>query len=217
MPKPKRTPSLLTIVVPIYNEAASLPVFLPGLLRYCQMRNWRLVLVNDGSTDGSLDIIKQQKNVQRAVVITHKVNRGYGGALKSGITAANTPYVVTIDGDGQHEPEDIDKLLAFASQRDADLVVGKREQNITDDWYRKLGKWTIRNFTKILMPLPIRDLNSGFKLYRTELAQKYLRLCPDSMAFSDVITLIFINQHNLVLEHPVRVNKREKGKSTITT
>jgi hypothetical protein len=65
------------------------------------------------------------------------------------------------------------------------------------------------------MPLPVKDLNSGFKLYRTEYAQHYLHVCPTSMAFSDVITLVFIQRGDLVMEHPITVNPRRTGKSKI--
>jgi hypothetical protein len=94
-------------------------------------------------------------------------------------------------------------------------VVGNRGSWKNTGLFRGLGKWLIRNFTRLLMPLSIQDLNSGFKLYRTELAQKYLHICPDSMAFSDVITLTFISQHDLVLEIPISVRIRRAGKSTI--
>jgi len=65
------------------------------------------------------------------------------------------------------------------------------------------------------MPLKIYDINSGIKIYDTKLAQKYIQICPDSMAFSDVITLTFVYQRNLVLEIPVKINQRKAGKSTI--
>jgi hypothetical protein len=67
------------------------------------------------------------------------------------------------------------------------------------------------------MPLPITDLNSGFKFYRTELAKRYMTVCPDSMAFSDVITLVFLSEHNLVLEYPIQVLPRKNGQSMINT
>jgi hypothetical protein len=69
----------------------------------------------------------------------------------------------------------------------------------------------------MLMPLPIQDLNSGFKLYRSDLAKKYIKICPDTMAFSDVITLTFIKQRNLVLEQDITIKPRQTGKSTINT
>lgn len=210
------TPPELTVVVPVYNEAESLPEFLPRLLDFCEKQNWEVVFVNDGSRDDSKRILESHAHPPLVRVIHHKVNRGYGGALKTGLLDASTPYAVTIDGDGQHDPEDILRLFQFAVERDADLVIGRRDLSHKPNWFRELGKSLIRLFTRMLMPLPIQDLNSGFKLYRTELAQAYLSVCPDSMAFSDVIVLTFLNQKDLVLEHPIQVRERKQGKSSIS-
>jgi len=65
--------------------------------------------------------------------------------------------------------------------------------------------------------MPLKDLNSGFKLYRVELVQKYLDLCPDSMAFSDVIAMIFLNQRHKVIEETIEVMPRLSGESSIST
>jgi glycosyltransferase involved in cell wall biosynthesis len=150
-------------------------------------------------------------------VLHHKVNRGYGGALKTGIQHVSTPYLVTIDGDGQHHLEDVECIFQYTLENDADMVVGIREGVNTSTVYRALGKFLIRTFTKVLMPLPVTDLNSGFKLYRTEPAKRYITVCPDSMAFSDVITLVFLSERNLVLEYPIRISPRRGGQSTINT
>ena len=209
--------ALLSVIVPIYNEASSLSSLLDGLVPYCRARNWKLILVDDGSTDGSSAILKKYEACAGVTVLHHKLNRGYGGALKTGLLEADTPYVVTFDADGQHELSDIDKLLKFTQERDADLVVGKRGRSGPSGLYRNIGKWLIRRFAGLLMPIHISDLNSGFKLYRTDLAQRYLYICPDSMAFSDVITLIFIKKRHLVLEYPITIKPRVSGKSTIST
>ncbi|MBK7098565.1 MAG: hypothetical protein IPH58_09700 [Sphingobacteriales bacterium] len=66
-----------------------------------------------------------------------------------------------------------------------------------------------------MMPFTIYDINSGMKLYNTELAKTYIKLCPNSMAFSDIIGLVFISQRHLVLEHPINIKPRVEGKSTI--
>ena len=169
----------LTVVVPLYNEAEALPAFLLRLLPLCQQQGWQVIFVNDGSRDQTRAILEQYAHLPFVRIFHHKVNRGYGGALKTGLLAATTPYVVTIDGDGQHDPEDILHLFHFTLQHDADLVIGRRDPAPQGDLYRRLGKTLIRAFTRLLMPLPIHDLNSGFKLYRTELAQIYLTVCPD--------------------------------------
>jgi glycosyltransferase involved in cell wall biosynthesis len=176
-----------------------------------------LVLVNDGSDDGTPAILKDYEEYPDIKIVHHKLNRGYGGALKTGILEAETRYVVTIDADGQHEFGDMDEMLQFTLEKDADLVVGNRGKQGSSGLYRNIGRWLIRKFSALLMPVHISDLNSGFKLYRTELVQRYLSLCPDSMAFSDVITLIFIKKRHLVLEQPITLKKRASGKSTITT
>jgi glycosyltransferase involved in cell wall biosynthesis len=147
----------------------------------------------------------------------HKLNQGYGGALKTGLLEVDTPHALTMDADGQHEFGDIDLLLKFAMEKIADMVVGKRGRNSSSSLYRNIGRWLIRKFAALLMPIHISDLNSGFKLYQTNLVQRYLSICPDSMAFSDVITLIFIKKRHLVLEHPITIKQRATGKSTITT
>ncbi len=205
----------LTVVIPVYNEEDSLQLFLPELISLCQKNQWDLLVVDDGSTDASLKILTEYENQKNVKLIHHKVNRGYGGALKSGIANSTTTHIVTVDGDGQHCLSDIDPVFNFALATDADLVIGNRGRNKFASPYREFGKWIIRSFTKILMPLPIRDLNSGLKLYRTDLAKRYSAICPNSMAFSDVITLTFISQRNLVLEHPITILERKRGKSTI--
>jgi glycosyltransferase involved in cell wall biosynthesis len=209
--------ALLSVVLPIYNEADSLSGVLKELIPFCRDRSWELILVDDGSSDNTPAILEEYEEYPGIKIIRHKVNRGYGGALKTGILEAETPYVVTMDADGQHELDDLEKLLAFTLEKDADLVVGNRGKQGSSGLYRNFGKWMIRKFAALLMPVHISDLNSGFKLYQTDLVQRYLSICPDSMAFSDVITLIFIKKRHLVLEHPITINKRVTGKSTINT
>jgi glycosyltransferase involved in cell wall biosynthesis len=208
---------LLTVVIPLYNEAENLSAFAKTVIEFCRVRNWQVIFVNDGSLDATKQILDKRAPAPHVHVLHHKVNRGYGGALKTGIHHVNTSFLITMDGDGQHQLEDVERLFQFAIQKDADMVVGKREGVNTSTVYRAVGKYLIRSFTKILMPLPVTDLNSGFKLYRTEHAKRYITVCPDSMAFSDVITLVFLNERNLVLEYPIRISPRKLGQSTINT
>ena len=208
---------LLTVVVPVYNEDQTLPSFAPCLIELCRAKGWMAIFVNDGSCDHTRQILDHLSTSQNVRVVHHKVNRGYGGALKTGISHVTTPFLVTMDGDGQHSSEDVERIFQYAIESDADMVVGKRNERGASNAYRTLGKFLIRSFTRILMPLPITDLNSGFKFYRTDLAKRYMTVCPDSMAFSDVITLVFLSEHNLVLEYPIHVSSRKAGQSMINT
>lgn len=207
----------LTIVIPIYNEAESLPHFMPGLIKTCNESGWQLILVNDGSSDTSAGYLSQFEAEPFVTVLHHKVNRGYGGALKTGLSLVQTTYVVTMDADGQHQIADVEAMYQFALKCNTDMLIGSRSEAEHINLYREFGKWLIRRFTRLLVPLPIQDLNSGFKLYRSELVNRYLHLCPNSMAFSDVITLLFLDQGHLVLEKPVSVKKRIAGESSIGT
>jgi len=123
----KKTPEQeLTVVVPVYNEAASLPHFLPNLIKACKTNHWQAIFVNDGSKDASAQILSGIQGKPFTRVLHHKLNKGYGGALKTGISAATTRYVMTMDADGQHDIADIESLLDFAQKNNADMVVGTR-------------------------------------------------------------------------------------------
>ena len=208
--------STLSLVVPAYNEEESLPQVLPGLLARCREHGWKLIIVNDGSQDKTGAILDGQDASDVLTVVHHKLNRGYGGAIKSGIRAAETRYVVTIDADGQHDLDDVLSLYEEIVARNADMIIGRRE-SWKSGWYRELGKSLIRFFAQRLMPLSIQDLNSGMKVFDAALAKRYIVLCPDQMAFSEIIGLVFISQRHLVLEHPIRIRNRIAGRSTIST
>ena len=209
-------PKSLSIVIPCYNEAKSLPVVLPELIQYVNERDYRLIITNDGSKDDSLQILNAHfENQPRCKAVHHKLNKGYGGAIKSGILAAETDYVITIDADGQHYLEDVDKLFALIVAQDADMIVGSRRGQQEASAFRGLGKTIIRSIARFLMPMHIYDINSGMKIYDTQLAKKYLPLCPDAMAYSDIIALVFINQRHRVGEEPIRIKPRVAGDSTI--
>jgi glycosyltransferase involved in cell wall biosynthesis len=208
----------LTVVVPAYNEEASLPRFLPELLDSCDKNDWKLIVVDDGSRDGTAAVLGGFEQHPRLRVIRHKLNRGYGGAIKTGIRAVDTNYVMTVDADGQHHVEDLEALFDDLRKTDADMVVGSRKGTSRSGWYRDLGKSLIRILARFLVDhVNVYDINSGMKVYDAALAQRYLNLCPDSMAFSDVITLVFINQRHRVRERGIRVRPRIGGQSTITT
>lgn len=206
---------ILTIIIPAFNEAESLPLVLPPLIQYCKAENWNVVVINDGSTDNTEEVLNGFSNEINLKVIKHKVNRGYGGAIKTGIDSAQTKYCVTFDADGQHQLGSIKSILNKMQDSDADLIVGNRIGSQSSGLFRETGKWIIRRIAKFLMPINIDDINSGLKMYNTELAQKYIALCPNSMAYSDIITLVFISQKHLVLEAKIEVAKRLAGKSTI--
>lgn len=206
----------LTVIVPSYNEAANLPLLIPNLMQAAQKQQWKVIFVNDGSKDVSQKVLEDFQEQYDHQIIHNKVNKGYGGAIKEGIRKASTDLVVTIDADGQHSIEDVQKLYEYLIENDADMVVGKRPDS-SSGFYRRFGKNVIRTIAKILLPINIHDINSGMKIYDAQLAKRYLDLCPNSMAYSDIIALVFISYRHLVLEHPIEIQQRMTGESTIST
>ncbi len=207
----------LTIIIPAYNEEESLALLMPELLDFCEENNLKLIVVNDGSADGTADVLKKFTDIPGFSYYNHKLNRGYGGAIKTGIRKAETKYVITIDADGQHDLNDVLSLSNSIHNSEADMIVGRRVGEHVSSIYRGIGKWMIRLFAKILLPIHIHDINSGMKIYDTELAKRYIQLCPDHMAYSDIIAMVFISQHHLVLEQPINIKPRTAGTSTIST
>jgi len=207
--------SQLTVIIPAFNEAQNLIVILPTLIDFCLHNNFKIIITNDGSTDNTRDVLGVFPESDSFSIVHHKLNKGYGAAIKSGICACKTEYCITIDADGQHQFEDILKLYNCMISKDADMIVGSRRGSKSATYARGIGKSIIRMIAKILMNVPIHDINSGMKIYRTDLAMNYLRLTPDTMAYSDVITLVFINNRHLVLEEPITISNRLQGKSTI--
>src|SRR3954464_6480061 len=98
----------LTIVIPAYNEAASIPQVLPSVLKFCEEKNCYVIVVNDGSGDNSKAELEKFSSNLRFKVLHNKLNKGYGGAIKTGLLQVNTTYTITIDADGQHYLEDVE-------------------------------------------------------------------------------------------------------------
>ena len=205
----------LTVIIPAFNEAENLEIILLPLIAFCTQNSWKIIFVNDGSIDNTREVLKTFPVSDHFMVIHHKLNKGYGAALKSGISACDTEYCITIDADGQHQLEDIKRLFNCLISKDADMIVGSRKGIEPTSFSRRVGKTIIRLIAKMLMNVPVHDINSGMKVFRTDLAKKILHLLPDTMSFSDIITLIFISNRQLVLEEPITITPRLNGRSTI--
>ena len=205
----------LSVIVPVYNEEESLSLLLELWIARCKERDWQFIIVDDGSTDGSHAFLADHLEQAPLTVIRHKINKGYEAAIKTGIRAADSEYVITVDGDGQHSLDSVGDLLQVIQESDADMVIGTRV-NISKFSLREVGKGIIKWISRIMIPNHIKDLNSGMKIYQTELARKYMVTCPNTMAFSDIISLTFLHNRCLVLETPINVMPRKGGKSTIS-
>lgn len=168
-------PSTLSISVffPAYNDAPSLPPLLAKTFKVLgdNFDDYEVIVVNDGSADDTasvLDALQLQYGKQLRVV-THPVNRGYGGALRSGFAASTKDLVFYTDGDGQYDPTELMSLYERLRPRVGFVNGYKLERN--DPWHRIwIGK-AYNRFARLLFGVRLRDIDCDFRLMRRELLQ----------------------------------------------
>jgi len=199
----------LTIIIPCFNEEEGIARTIETLIPVAQLNDWTILLVNDGSTDGTKAIVDKLEGV---LVINHKHNKGYGASLKTGIQAATTEYIAFYDADGQHQPGDLVKMNLIANEYD--MVVGARGKSSHQDWQRKPGKWVLSRFANFLTGQTIPDLNSGLRIIKRDIILNLLHLFPNGFSFSTTSTMAFMNMGYSVEYLPIQVKKRV-GKSTV--
>lgn len=198
---------MISAVIPVYNEAESLPHLYKELISYFKNKSYEIVFIDDGSTDRSLDLLKEYVSKNKNIrVFSFRRNLGKAEALTLGFQKAKGDYIVTLDADLQDRPEEIDKLIA--GMNDWDLVTGWRK-NRRDSIAKVLSSKLFNSFSSVFWGLKVNDLNSGLKLYRKD-AAKSLRLYGGMHRF---IPLILHQNGFRVSEVPVIHDKRKYGKS----
>ena len=208
-----------TIIVPAFNESAVILKVIHSIpKRFKGIKKTEILIVDDGSTDDT-KILAQLANVNTA---SHLINRGLGAAIKTGLEWAknhNSDIVVTFDGDGQHNPKDIERLIQPILQKKADLVIGsrfKKRQKIPID--RFLLNWLANLATFLLFGVFSTDSQSGLRAFSKK-AIKLIEFKADRMEFSSEI-LLEAKKHNLkVIEIPTSAiytsYSREKGQKNL--
>jgi glycosyltransferase involved in cell wall biosynthesis len=193
------TPFTASIVIPAYNEAEGLGRTLDWLMPKAVERGWEVIVVNDGSTDTTVDVATGNG----ARVITHPENGGYGAALKTGIRNASHEIVITMDADGQHDPSDVERLLEGLKAHD--MVVGDRGRA---KGVRAPGKRLLSIVANYLSGMKIPDLNSGFRAFRKRTIREFLHFCPNGFSFTTTVTLAFLRSGYHVAYVPIKAEGR---------
>jgi glycosyltransferase involved in cell wall biosynthesis len=159
----------ISVFLPAHNEEGNIERVVRGFIAELPKvaDNYEIIVVDDGSRDRTGAIADQMAASDPHVkVVHHQVNRGYGGAVISGIAAASQPFVLLCDGDGQFDPADVELLAA--RMRDWDVAVGRRIRRADHLMRRVNGKaWTV--LVGMLFGLHVSDMDCGFKLFRRDL------------------------------------------------
>ena len=174
----------VTIVIPAFNEEEGIENVIKGLKKI--QGDYKILVVDDGSTDNTYKIA-MNTGVE---VIRHKHNKGYGAALKTGLRHARTSVVLYIDADGQHNTEDIERIIH--GMDDYDMVVGARTKKSTVSILRRPGKKILSMTANYLSGTHIPDLNSGFRAINKDKAMEFMHILPNTFSFTTTITLAFI-------------------------
>lgn len=157
----------LSLVIPAHNEALNLPSVLPSACRVlgALAGDWEVVLVDDGSTDGTSGVADANVPEGHLRIVRHDQKSGYGVTVADGLRAATGDWVAFMDGDGQFNPEDLFRLAEYTDR--ADLVAGWRRRR-ADPWHRSVVSHTFNFLVRILYGIRYRDVDCGFKLIRRE-------------------------------------------------
>ena len=193
-------PSAVSIVIPAFNEAEAIG----GVVS--QLRSagrWHeIIVVDDGSSDGTA----QQAAAAGAAIVRHPYNKGNGAAVKSGIRRATGEFVLIIDADGQHPPEDALRIVSKLG--DYDLVVGARAGATQATRARRAGNSLLNGFAAYLTGREIPDLTSGFRGARREYLREFVHLLPNGFSTPTTTTLAFIKAGYNVAFEPIHARPR---------
>lgn len=197
----------LSIVMPCLNEAENLEALLPALKQV--QPDAEILVIDDGSTDGSVSIC-EQNNVR---VISHPHPLGNGAAIKTGARNALGETIVFMDADGQHKPEDIQRLLDKMDEG-YKMVVGARHSKSHASKKRLLGNTLFNKLASFMTGQKIEDLTSGFRAVKAKHFKKFLYLLPNGFSYPTTSTMAFFRSALPVAYIPIHAGKRE-GKSKI--
>jgi glycosyltransferase involved in cell wall biosynthesis len=197
----------LSIVIPAKNEAASIAdVVASARSEYPEAE---IIVVDDGSTDATADLAE----AAGATVLRHPESLGNGAAVKSGARAAKGEILALMDGDGQHDPRELGKLLARLDEG-YQMAVGARDSGS----HASVGRWFANGlYNEIASRLTgrrVADLTSGFRAVRASMFKQFLYLLPNGFSYPTTITMAFLRSGYPVCFEPITAAERS-GKSHI--
>jgi len=197
----------ISVVIPAYNEAQTLGETIQRI-HEC-VPEAEVLVVDDGSTDNSAQVAREAG----AYVWSHPYNIGNGAAVKTGIRLASGHKIVLMDGDGQHDPADIPRLVEASEQYD--MVIGARDVRGHANSLRLTANQAYNMIARYATRFPVKDLTSGFRVMERETVTRYLYLLPNSFSYPTTLTLAYLRSGRTLCYLPIQARKRQEGESKI--
>ena len=205
--------NIFSIIIPVHNEAQSIGPLIDRILQ-CKkdiseqicLSGLEVIIINDGSTDNTLEIITNYREVKLINLIKHC---GYGAALKTGFKNARGNILAFLDGDNTYPPEELASLCKALFEHNAHIVTGSRlsNRNINMPWSRFIGNIIFTAILNWLSNSRITDATTGMRVFRADILPQLYPL-PDSLNFSIVMTAKSLFQKLKILETPIYYHKR---------
>jgi glycosyltransferase involved in cell wall biosynthesis len=202
----KKKKVLVTVLLPAYNEELSIGDTIHRIRELYP--DYEVLVVDDGSTDKTLEVAMKSG----ANVWPHPYNIGNGAAIKSGLRTAQGEWIVMMDADGQHAPEDISRLLEFKDTYD--MVVGARTKTSETALHRDIANTLYNWFASYVTKFKIEDLTSGFRLVRASTVRRFIYLLPNTFSYPSTLTMAYLRSGRSVKYLPIETKYRI-GKSKI--
>ncbi|MCX7781265.1 MAG: glycosyltransferase family 2 protein [Negativicutes bacterium] len=206
----------ILIVIPAFNEQNNILRVIRDIEESIPEAD--ILVINDCSVDKTSSVARLAEGVK---VVDLPCNLGIGGAVQTGFKyayAQGYQYMVQIDGDGQHIPQEVSKLVAVMQQSGCDMVIGSRFLDIRSyrpPLARRLGIKLFYLLFKVLINTKVTDSTSGFRLYNRKSIEILSRIYPADYPEPDAI--VVLKKHGLqIREVGVRMREREHGHSSIT-
>lgn len=212
MPASKKNKPNISIIIPAFNEADGIGDVIKKIKTVTQKidKHVEIIVIDDGSKD------ETAKNAGKAGarVIQHPYNIGNGAAVKTGIRHAHGKIIVTMDGDGQHNPQDIPRLVNEIGKYD--MVVGSRNSQSDTATHRDVANKVFNALATYVSGQKIEDLTSGFRAVKAHIARQFLYLFPNKFSYPSTITLSVVRAgYSLKYESIAFARRSSNSKSKI--
>jgi len=188
MPIRRKVMPHISVIVPAFNEGFVIESVIKKIRTAVNKldKNHEIIVIDDGSSDNTA----KNAHDTGATVIQHPYNIGNGAAVKTGIRHARGKILVTIDGDGQHDPDDIIKLVNQIGPYD--MVVGSRNRDSETAAHRDVANMVFNSLATYISGRKIEDLTSGFRAVKTHIARQFVYLLPNQFSYPSTITLSIV-------------------------